>query len=110
MAYAAVSGGREAIEESIKLLDYYRSGTDKDLEIEAIENKLSLLVDRVMSEAGLYAKTCAALALKQSEGAPEEAVFLLRAYRSTLREITIPIRWTPRACGSFAASPPRLRT
>jgi alpha-D-ribose 1-methylphosphonate 5-triphosphate synthase subunit PhnI len=84
MAYVAVSGGREAIEESIRLLDFYRSGTDKDVGIEAIENKLSLLVDRVMSEAGLYSKTYAALALKQCEGSLEEAVFLLRAYRSTL--------------------------
>jgi alpha-D-ribose 1-methylphosphonate 5-triphosphate synthase subunit PhnI len=84
MAYVAVSGGREAIEESIRLLDFYRSGTDKDIGIEAIENKLSLLVDRVMSEAGLYSKTYAALALKQCEGSLEEAVFLLRAYRSTL--------------------------
>jgi len=84
MAYVAVSGGKEAIEESIKLLDFYKSGTDKDIEIEAIENKLSLLVDRVMSEAGLYSKTYAALAIKQCEGSMEEAVFLLRAYRSTL--------------------------
>jgi len=84
LAYVAVSGGEEAIEESIKLLDYYKSGTVKDIEIEAIENKLSLLVDRVMSEAGLYSKTYAALALKQCEGSIEEAVFLLRAYRSTL--------------------------
>ena len=84
MAYVAVSGGKEAIEESIRLLDYYRSGTELDVEIEAIENKLSLLVDRVMSEAGLYSKTYAALALKQCEGSMEEAVFLLRAYRSTL--------------------------
>jgi len=84
MAYVAVSGGKEAIEESIKLLEFYKSGTDKDVEIEAIEHKLSLLVDRVMSEAGLYSKTYAALALKQSEGCVEEAVFLLRAYRSTL--------------------------
>ena len=84
MAYVAVSGGKEAIEESIKLLDFYKSGTDKDVEVEAIEHKLSLLVDRVMSEAGLYSKTYAALALKQCEGSIEEAVFLLRAYRSTL--------------------------
>jgi len=84
MAYVAVSGGKEAIEESIKLLNYYRSGTDKDLEIEAMEDKLSLLIDRVMGEAGLYSKTYAALALKQCEGSMEEAVFLLRAYRSTL--------------------------
>jgi alpha-D-ribose 1-methylphosphonate 5-triphosphate synthase subunit PhnI len=84
MAYVAVSGGKEAIEESIKLLDLYKSGTEKNIEIEAIENKMSLLVDRVMSEAGLYSKTYAALALKQCEGSMEEAVFLLRAYRSTL--------------------------
>jgi len=84
MAYVAVSGGKEAIEESIKLLDFYRSGTEKDLDIETIEKKMSLLVDRVMSEAGLYCPPYAALALKQCEGCVEEAVFLLRAYRSTL--------------------------
>jgi len=84
MAYVAVTGGEEAIEESIRQLSYYRSGTDLDIEIEAIENKLSLLADRVMGEAGLYSKRYAALALKQCEGSIEEAVFLLRAYRSTL--------------------------
>lgn len=85
MAYVAVSGGEEAIEESIRLLELYRSGTEKDLEIETIEKKMSLLVDKVMSEAGLYSPTYAALALKQCEGSTEEAVFLLRAYRSTLK-------------------------
>ncbi len=85
MAYVAVSGGEEAIEASIRLLEYYRSGTEKDLDLEVIEEKMSLLVDRVMSEAGLYSKTYAALALKQCEGSSDEAVFLLRAYRSTLK-------------------------
>ncbi len=84
MAYVAVSGGKEAIEASIELLKFYRSGTVMDIELEAIEHKMSLLVDRVMSEAGLYSKPYAALALKQCEGSVEEAVFLLRAYRSTL--------------------------
>lgn len=85
MAYVAVSGGEEAIAASIQLLDYYRSGTEKDLELEAIAEKFGLLVDKVMSESGLYAKQYAALALKQCEGSTEEAVFLLRAYRSTLK-------------------------
>lgn len=85
MAYVAVSGGEEAIEASIRMLEYYRSGTDKDLDLEVIEEKMALLVDRVMSEAGLYAKKYAALALKQCEGSTDEAVFLLRAYRSTLK-------------------------
>ena len=85
MAYSAVSGGEEAIEASIQLLDYYRSGTDKDIELESVTEKFGLLIDKVMSEAGLYAKSYAALALKQCEGSTEEAVFLLRAYRSTLK-------------------------
>ncbi len=84
MAYVAVTGGQKAIEESIKLLKYYRTDGDNDLEIEAIKDKMKLLVDRVISEAGLYAPTYAALALKQCEGSLEEAVFILRAYRSTL--------------------------
>ena len=85
MAYVAVSGGEEAIAASIALLDFYRSKTEKDVELEVIQEKMSLLVDRVMSEAGLYTKEYAALALKQCEGSVEEAVFLLRAYRSTLK-------------------------
>lgn len=84
MAYVAVTGGQEAIEESVRLLKYYRTGGSKDLEIEAIQEKMKLLIDRVMSEAGLYAPAYAALALKQCEGSLEEAVFILRAYRSTL--------------------------
>lgn len=75
MAYSAVSGGEEAIEASIQLLDYYRSGTDKDIELESVTEKFGLLIDKVMSEAGLYAKSYAALALKQCEGSTEEAVF-----------------------------------
>lgn len=84
MAYVAVTGGQEAIEESIKLLKYYRTEGNKELELETIKDKMKLLIDRVMSEAGFYAPDYAALALKQCEGSLEEAVFLIRAYRSTL--------------------------
>lgn len=84
MAYVAVSGGREAIDASIELLRYYKSGCYTDLELDVIESKMSLLVDRVMGEASFYSKRYAALALKQCEGCVDEAVFLLRAYRSTL--------------------------
>lgn len=84
MAYVAVTGGREAVQSSITLLSKYRTEGDKDIELESIENRMSLLIDRVMSEAGFYSPRYAALALKQSEGSTEEAVFLLRAYRSTL--------------------------
>jgi alpha-D-ribose 1-methylphosphonate 5-triphosphate synthase subunit PhnI len=84
MAYVAVTGGTEAIETSIELLRYYRSGSAGDLDTATLRESLRLLVDRVMGEAGLYAPDYAALALKQCEGSVEEAVFLLRAYRSTL--------------------------
>lgn len=85
MGYVAVTGGREAIESSIELLKQYRSNGELALEIKAVRERMALLVDRIMSEAGLYAPDYAALALKQCEGSPEEAVFLLRAYRSTLQ-------------------------
>lgn len=85
MGYVAVTGGREAIEASIELLKQYRSGGETPLELKAVKERMTLLIDRIMSEAGLYAPDYAALALKQCEGSPEEAVFLLRAYRSTLQ-------------------------
>jgi alpha-D-ribose 1-methylphosphonate 5-triphosphate synthase subunit PhnI len=84
MAYVAVSGGREAVERAIALLEKYRTEGSADVDLEALEKRMSLLIDRIMGEAGFYAPRYAALALKQSEGSPEEAVFLLRAYRSTL--------------------------
>lgn len=111
MAYVAVSGGQEAIEESIRLLHCMRGSTFKELEVEAIEKKLGLLVDRVMSESGLYAPAYAALALKQAEGSIEEAVFLLRAYRSTLSRnyYTLPASGTEmRALSAGSRQPLRI--
>ncbi|MDR1205285.1 MAG: carbon-phosphorus lyase complex subunit PhnI, partial [Peptococcaceae bacterium] len=84
MAYTAVKGGREAVTKAAALLERYRTRGACPVELEALENRMSLLIDRVMGEAGFYAPRYAALALKQSEGSVEEAVFLLRAYRSTL--------------------------
>ncbi|MDR0597703.1 MAG: carbon-phosphorus lyase complex subunit PhnI [Treponema sp.] len=84
MAYSAVRGGREAVEQAAALLERRRSEGSSPVELEALEKRMGLLIDRIMGEAGFYAPRYAALALKQSEGSPEEAVFLLRAYRSTL--------------------------
>lgn len=109
MAYVAVSGGEEAIAASIALLDFYRSKTEKDVELEVIQEKMSLLVDRVMSEAGLYAKEYAALALKQCEGSVEEAVFLLRAYRSTLKRSYDTYVADTKTCALCAGFLPRLK-
>ena len=83
MAYVAVTGGKEAIEQSLALLEIFRD-SGEDISITQIKENMGLLIDKIMSEAGLYSREYAALALKQCEGSVEEAVFLLRAYRSTL--------------------------
>lgn len=84
MAYVAVKGGTEAIEASINLLNYERVKGKKVIELETIMATMRSLVDQVMSESSLYSPFLAALAIKQAEGSAEEAVFLLRAHRSTL--------------------------
>ncbi|MGL6166986.1 MAG: carbon-phosphorus lyase complex subunit PhnI [Fusobacteriaceae bacterium] len=84
MAYVAVTGGKEAIEHSNNLIKYYRVRSGNDLTVDMIKNQMRGLVDRVMSEGGLYAPELAALSIKQGEGNIEECVFLMRAFRSTL--------------------------
>ncbi|WP_409342839.1 carbon-phosphorus lyase complex subunit PhnI [Paenibacillus sp. MBLB4367] len=84
MGYVAVKGGTSAIEESLKRIRYERVKHGAILDIGQIEGGMRGLIDQVMSESSLYSETLAAIAVKQAEGNPEEAVFLLRAYRSTL--------------------------
>lgn len=84
MGYVAVKGGTLAIEESIKRLKYKRLKNGKILNIDGIQAGMRGLIDQIMSESSLYSEELAAIAIKQSEGNSEEAVFLLRAYRSTL--------------------------
>ena len=84
MGYVAVRGGGKAIEESLKLLECERVSTSAPWSTDEIEGTFPELVDQVMGEASLYAPRLAALALKQAQGSPDEAVFLLRAFRSTL--------------------------
>ncbi|WP_165049536.1 MULTISPECIES: carbon-phosphorus lyase complex subunit PhnI [unclassified Adlercreutzia] len=84
MGYVAVRGGGRAIEESLRLLEAERLSSAADASAAAIASTLPDLVDQVMGEASLFAPRLAALALKQAQGSPDEAVFLLRAFRSTL--------------------------
>jgi alpha-D-ribose 1-methylphosphonate 5-triphosphate synthase subunit PhnI len=55
-----------------------------ELSLEQIDSQLSLAVDRVMTEGSCYDRHLAALAIKQARGDLVEAIFLLRAYRTTL--------------------------
>lgn len=52
---------------------------------EQIDGQLSLAVDRVMAEGALYDRHAAALAIRQTCGDLVEAIFLVRAFRTTLK-------------------------
>jgi len=84
--YVAVKGGAAAIKSSWRLLEAQRRGDTAiaPLSVAQIRAQLSLAVDRVMSEGSLYDPELAALAIKQASGDLVEAIFLLRAYRTTL--------------------------
>lgn len=84
MAYVAVKGGRSAIEASLSNMQFRRLKDRVLLPVDAVAGGMRALIDQVMSEGSLYAPDIAAIAVKQAEGSPEEAVFLARAFRSTL--------------------------
>lgn len=93
--YVAVKGGERAIEASWRLLEEARRGdrAESELTIAQIRQQLRLAVARVMTEGSVYDEELAALAIKQAAGDLVEAIFLLRAYRTTLPRFgyTLPI-------------------
>ncbi len=99
--YVPVKGGEEAILNSARLLEEQRRGDPAipELTIEQIESQLRFAVDRVMTEGALYDRTLAALAIKQASGDLVEAIFLVRAYRTTL----------PRFGGTLPLATPAMR-
>jgi alpha-D-ribose 1-methylphosphonate 5-triphosphate synthase subunit PhnI len=84
--YVAAKGGEAAIENAHRLLDHERRGDRSvpELHVAQIREQMTLLVDRVMTEGSLYDPDLAALAIKQARGDLVEAVFLVRAFRTTL--------------------------
>jgi alpha-D-ribose 1-methylphosphonate 5-triphosphate synthase subunit PhnI len=84
--YVAVKGGETAIENAHSLLAHTRRGDPSLPEItpEQVAEQLTLAVDRVMTEGSLYDRDLAALAIKQARGDLIEAIFLVRAFRTTL--------------------------
>lgn len=93
--YVAVKGGERAILNSYRMVDAYRRGDPSvpELTLAQIREQMPLAVSRVMAEGSLYDPHLAALALKQAAGDQIEAVFLLRAYRTTLARFgyTLPL-------------------
>ena len=86
MAYVAVKGGEQAIDNAHAWVAEERRGDTSTpaLSIPQIQQQLGRSVDRVMAEGSLYDRELAALAIKQAQGDLIEAAFLLRAYRTTL--------------------------
>lgn len=84
--YVAVKGGEKAIANAHQYLAAERRGDTAlpELTVSQIKEQMRLAVDRVMTEGSLYDPDLAALALKQARGDSIEAIFLLRAYRTTL--------------------------
>lgn len=84
--YVAVKGGEKAIDNAHALLARKRRGDTSipALTVEQIRQQMPLAVARVMSEGSLFDEELAALAIKQAAGDLPEAIFLLRAYRTTL--------------------------
>ncbi|CAM2183717.1 carbon-phosphorus lyase core complex subunit PhnI [Paraburkholderia sacchari] len=93
--YVAVKGGERAIEASWRLLDQARRGDTRvpELSVAQIREQMRLAVARVMTEGSVYDEELAALAIKQAAGDLVEAIFLLRAYRTTLPRFgyTLPV-------------------
>ncbi len=87
--YVAVKGGEKAIAAAHELLAKERRGdlAVPEIGVDQIAEQLSLAVDRVMAEGSLYDCDLAALAIKQARGDMIEAIFLIRAYRTTLPRI-----------------------
>jgi alpha-D-ribose 1-methylphosphonate 5-triphosphate synthase subunit PhnI len=84
--YVAVKGGERAIENAHAWLAEERRGdeTVPELSVAQIREQMKLAVDRVMAEGSLFDPDLAALAIKQARGDLIEAIFLIRAYRTTL--------------------------
>jgi alpha-D-ribose 1-methylphosphonate 5-triphosphate synthase subunit PhnI len=89
--YVAVKGGEKAISAAHRLLAEARRGDTAvpELSLAQINEQLALAVDRVMTEGSVYDRELAALAIKQARGDLVEAIFLLRAYRTTLPRLAV---------------------
>lgn len=89
--YVAVKGGEKAIVAAHALQEQQRRGDGRlpEISVDQISQQLNLAVDRVMTEGGIADRELAALALKQASGDSVEAIFLLRAYRTTLQRLAV---------------------
>ncbi len=100
--YVAAKGGERAIDNAHAWLAEERRGDKRvpELSVAQIREQMTLAVSRVMAEGSLFDPDLAALAIKQARGDLIEAVFLIRAYRTTLPRFggTKPVKTDEMAC------------
>ncbi|WP_421702135.1 carbon-phosphorus lyase complex subunit PhnI [Aliiroseovarius sp.] len=100
--YVAVKGGERAIDNAHAWLAEERRGDTSvaELSVAQIREQLTLAVNRVMAEGSLYDPDLAALAIKQARGDLIEAIFIIRAYRTTLPRLgaSLPVETEDMAC------------
>lgn len=99
MGYSSVRGGMDAIEHAESLIAEQVTASEHPVALPQVADHVQLLLDQVMGEGGVYDVDLGTLAVKQAEGDPIEAAFLLRAYRTTL----------PRLGYSFPSSGRQMR-
>lgn len=93
--YVAVKGGKRAIRAAHRLQADRRRG-DRTLPVirdDQVREQLRLAVARVMAEGSCFDADLASLAIRQAQGDLIEAIFLVRAYRTTLPRFgaTVPL-------------------
>ncbi|MEP3295082.1 carbon-phosphorus lyase complex subunit PhnI [Tateyamaria sp.] len=100
--YVAVKGGEQAIKNAHAWLAEERRGDTSvaELSVPQIREQLALAVNRVMAEGSLYDPDLAALSIKQARGDLIEAIFLIRAYRTTLPRfgVSLPVDTAKMVC------------
>lgn len=105
MSYVPIKGGGQAIAGAAAVTELLRTEQAlhhpdaQPLDLHTIQFQLRHLVDRVISEGGVYHPELAALSIKQSLGDTLEAAFSLRAWRST----------RPRLCATPALDSTNMR-
>lgn len=86
MAYYAVKGGEEAIENSLRFYGEITQNAE-ELKDESLIKGLTFSIDKVISEGSLYSKKLASKAIKRSAGDLLNASFFLRAHRSSCQRV-----------------------
>ncbi len=91
--YVATKGGEAAIANAHRLLEDQqtpRPGTNA-ITPNQIVDQMWLGVSRVMGEGSVYDPELSAMAISQAQGDLVEAIFLLRAYRTTLPRFAVSV-------------------